>query len=148
MFDRYTEPARMVLFFARHEVSRLGSIAIEPEHLLLGLLRDGEAIAVLGPVSLERLREDVEKTVVFREEVGTSVEIPFTDASTRVLQFAAEEADALGHKHLGAGHLLLGLLREEHCPSAAALCAHGVRLSDARQAVKKLPALLNDSRIR
>ena len=89
---------------------------------------------MLGPVSLERLREDVEKTVVFREDVATSVEIPFTDASKRVLQFAAEEADALGHKHLGAEHLLLGLLREEHSPSAGVLGAHGVRLSDARQA--------------
>jgi len=138
MFERYTESARRVLFFSRDEASRLGSISIEPEHLLLGLLRDSEAIAVLATVSLGRLREDTETKVVFRKKLATSVEIPFAAGSKRVLQFAAEEADALLHNHIGAEHLLLGLLREEHSHAAAALGAHGVRLSDVRQAVKTL----------
>src|SRR5439155_932686 len=139
MFERYTESARRSLFFARYEASQLGSISIEPEHLLLGLLRESRTISTLMPVSLEVVRQEIEKSVVFREKLSTSVEIPFTDASKWVLQFAADEADALRHKHIGTEHLLLGLLREDHSAAAAALAAHGVRLNEVRHKVEKLP---------
>ena len=142
MFERYTESARRSLFFARYEASQLGSISIGPEHLLLGLLRDSRALSALTPVSPEGLRAEVEKAIVFKEKISTSVEIPFTDASKRVLQFAAEEADALRHNHIGTEHLLLGLLREEDSAAATALAAHGVRLGDVRRTVEKLPAPL------
>jgi ATP-dependent Clp protease ATP-binding subunit ClpC len=142
MFDRYTESARRSLFFARYEASRLGSVSIDPEHLLLGLLRDSRALSTLTAVSPEGLRQEIEKAVVFKEKLSTSVEIPFTEASKRVLQFAADEADALRHTYIGTEHLLLGLLGEEHSAAAAALAAHGVRLSDVRQAVEKLPGRL------
>jgi ATP-dependent Clp protease ATP-binding subunit ClpC len=145
MFERYTESARRALFFSRYEASQLGSISIDPEHLLLGLLRDSRALSALTRVSPEGLRQEIEKAVVFKEKLSTSVEIPFTDASKRVLQFAAEEADGLRHQHIGTEHLLLGLLREEHSAAAAALVAHGVRLSDVRQGVENLPAPLDAS---
>src|SRR5881392_2323173 len=97
MFERYTESARRSLFFARYEASQLGSISIEPEHLLLGLVRDSRALSTLTHISPEELRQEIEKAVVFKEKLSTSVEIPFAIASKRVLQFAAEEAKTLGH---------------------------------------------------
>jgi ATP-dependent Clp protease ATP-binding subunit ClpC len=142
MFERYTESARRTLFFARYEASELGSMSIDPEHLLLGLLRDSRALSTLTQVSPEGLRQEIEKAVVCKEKLSTSVEIPFTNASMRVLQFAADEADALRHDYIGTEHLLLGLLREEQSAAAAALAAHGVRLRDVREAVKKLPGRL------
>ena len=142
MFERYTESARRALFFARYESSELGSLSIEPEHLLLGLLRDKRAISTLVPVSLEGLKEEIEKSVAFREKISTSVEIPFSEPAKQVLQFAAEEADGLHHTHLGTEHMLLGLLREEQSAAARALAARGVRLADVRDTVERLPKRL------
>jgi ATP-dependent Clp protease ATP-binding subunit ClpC len=139
MFERYTESARRTLFFSRFEASQLGSISIEPEHLLLGIVREGALPKALLPVPLERLRVDLESRVPFKEKVPTSVEIPFSAASKRVLQFAAAEADLLRHAHIGSEHLLLGVLREDHCGAAAVLGQHGVRLSEVRDKVAKLP---------
>ena len=97
MFERYTERARRVLFFARYEASQLGSISIETEHLLLGLIREGKGLTsrifARSHLSLENIRKEIEGRTVFREKVSTSVEIPFSAETKRVLQFAAEEAD-------------------------------------------------------
>jgi ATP-dependent Clp protease ATP-binding subunit ClpC len=138
MFERYTESARRSLFFARYEASQLGSIAIEPEHLLLGLLREPAAVNALLKIDLGRLRAGVAGQVPFKGKLSTSVEIPFDAQTKRVLQHAAEEANALRHDHIGSEHLLLGLLREERSGAAAALAAQGVRLGDLRQAVAQL----------
>ena len=138
MFERYTESARRALFFARYEASQFGSISIETEHLLLGLVRQGAVVKALLPVPLERLRREVEGRVVFKEKVSTSVEMPFSAETKRVLQFAAEEADALRHAHIGSEHLLLGLLREDHSGAASVLVAQGIRLGDVRREVEKL----------
>ena len=117
MFERYTERARRVLFFARYEASQLGSISIETEHLLLGLIREGKGLTsrifARSHLSLENIRKEIEGRTVFREKVSTSVEIPFSAETKRVLQFAAEEADRLLHNYIGTEHLLLGILREE-----------------------------------
>jgi ATP-dependent Clp protease ATP-binding subunit ClpC len=145
MFERYTESARRSLFFARYEASQLGSISIEPEHLLLGLLRDSRAMSALMLVSLGGLRHEIEKGVVFTAKISTSVEMPFSAATKRVLELAAEEANALRHAHIGTEHLLLGLLREPHSPAAAALSTRGVRLGDVRHRVEILPGPLEAS---
>ena len=112
MFERYTERARRVLFFARYEASQLGSISIETEHLLLGLIREGKGLTsrifARSHLSLENIRKEIEGRTVFREKVSTSVEIPFSAETKRVLQFAAEEADRLLHNYIGTEHLLLG----------------------------------------
>src|SRR5688572_29636761 len=111
VFERYTERARRVLFFARYEASQLGSIAIETEHLLLGLIREGKGLTsrifARSHLSLENIRKDIEGRTVFREKVSTSVEIPFSAETKRVLGFAAEEADRLLHNYIGTEHLLL-----------------------------------------
>ena len=145
MFERYTERARRVLFFARYEASQLGSISIETEHLLLGLIREGKGLTsrifARSNLSLENIRKQIEGRTVFREKVSTSVEIPFSGESKRLLQFAAEEADRLLHNYIGTEHLLLGILREERSVAASILKEKGMRLNSVRE---HIVALLNE----
>ncbi len=142
MFERYTERARRVLFFARYEASQLGSISIETEHLLLGLIREGKGLTsrifARSHLSLEGIRKDIEGRTVFREKVSTSVEIPFSTETKRALQFAAEEADRLLHNYVGTEHLLLGILREERSVAASILVEKGMRLSTVREDIVQL----------
>jgi ATP-dependent Clp protease ATP-binding subunit ClpC len=142
MFERYTERARRVLFFARYEASQLGSVTIETEHLLLGLIREGKGLTsrifARSHLSLENIRKEIEGRTIFREKVSTSVEIPFSTETKRALQFAAEEADRLLHNYVGTEHLLLGLLREERSVAALILTEKGMRLSSVREDVVQL----------
>jgi ATP-dependent Clp protease ATP-binding subunit ClpC len=142
MFERYTERARRVLFFARYEASQLGSVSIETEHLLLGLIREGKGLTsrifARSHLSLENIRKEIEGRTVFREKVSTSVEIPFSAETKRVLQFAAEEADRLLHNYIGTEHLLLGILREERSVAASILMEKGMRLNTVREDIVQL----------
>ena len=142
MFERYTERARRVLFFARYEASQLGSISIETEHLLLGLIREGKGLTsrifARSHLSLETIRKEIEGRTVFREKVSTSVEIPFSTETKRVLQHAAEEADRLLHNYIGTEHLLLGILREDRSVAASILSEKGMRLSTVREDIVHL----------
>src|SRR5213596_882276 len=142
MFERYTERARRVLFFARYEASQLGSISIETEHLLLGLIREGKGLTsrifARSHLSLENIRKEIEGRTVFREKVSTSVELPFSAETKRVLQFAAEEADRLLHNYIGTEHLLLGILREERSVAASILMEKGMRLNTVREDIVSL----------
>ena len=137
MFERYTERARRVLFFARYEASQLGSISIETEHLLLGLIREGKGLTsrifARSHLSLEGIRKDIEGRTLVREKVSTAVEIPFSAETKRVLQYAAEEADRLLHNYIGTEHLLLGMLREERSVAATILTEKGMRLNTVRE---------------
>ena len=121
MFERYTEKARRVIFFARYEASQFGSPYIETEHLLLGLLREDKALTnrfLRSHASVESIRKQIEGHTTIREKVSTSVDLPLSNECKRVLAYAAEEAERLSHKHIGTEHLLLGLLREEKCFAA------------------------------
>ncbi len=142
MFERYTERARRVLFFARYEASQLGSISIETEHLLLGLIREGKGLTsrifARSHLSIENIRKEIEGRTVFREKVSTSVEIPFSAETKRVLQFAAEEADRLLHNYIGTEHLLLGILREERSVASTVLSEKGMRLKAVREDIVQL----------
>jgi len=137
MFERYTERARRVLFFARYEAGQLGARTIDAEHLLLGLLRDpgGLAAKILtrAHLSLENVRSDIEGRIVFHEKLSTSVEIPFSAESKRILEYAAEESGGLHHTHIGTEHLLLGLLREERSAAASILTDNGMQLQTVRE---------------
>ena len=144
MFERYTESARRALFFARYEVSELGATAIEPEHLLLGVVREtagvvAEILSAAG-CSADTLRQEVERRSGTREKIATSVEIPFADGTTRVLKFAAEEADRLRHRYIAPEHLLTALLREDGTVAASVLTSHGLTLDGVRGAVARLSA--------
>ena len=136
MFERYTEKARRVIFFARYEASLFGSPYIETEDLLLGLLRENKALTnrFLRPhQSVEGIREQIEGKTLIREKVSTSVDLPLSNECKRVLGYAAEEAERLAHKHIGTEHLLLGLLREERSFAAEILRERGLRLSMVRE---------------
>jgi ATP-dependent Clp protease ATP-binding subunit ClpA len=114
MFERFTERARKVVVLAQDEARRFHHNYVGTEHILLGLLREGEGVAAqaltsLG-VTLERVREQVESIVGYGE--GTSREIPFTPRSKKVLELGLREAMRLGHNYIGTEHLLLGLVRE------------------------------------
>jgi ATP-dependent Clp protease ATP-binding subunit ClpC len=142
MFERYTERARRVLFFARYEATQLGSTSIETEHLLLGLIREGKGLTsrifARSHLSLESIRKEIEGRTVFRDKVSTSVDIPFSPETKRVLQFSADEADRLQHTYIGTEHLLLGLLREEHSVASSILYEKGMRLSSVRDDIVQL----------
>jgi ATP-dependent Clp protease ATP-binding subunit ClpC len=144
VFERYTERARRALFFARYEASQLGSLSIETEHLLLGLLRENKGVTsrilATANVDLEAMRRQAETRTAFKEKVSTSVEIPFTEAMKRALQQAAVEADGLLHSYIGTEHLLLALLHDPTTAAGEILAAHGLRHDEVR---KEIVGLLN-----
>src|ERR1700676_4255261 len=114
VFERYTEKARRVIFFARYEASEYGAPYIETEHLLLGLMREDKALAnrfLRAHGSIESIRKEIEQRIAIGERICSSGEVPASQESKRVLNFAAEEAERLGHKHVGTELLLLGILR-------------------------------------
>src|SRR6266576_3995129 len=116
MFERYTDNARRVIFLARYEVSERGSSSIEPEHLLLGLLRKDKALIVEflpANVSTEMIRQQVEASLTNKEKIPTAVEIPLSRMSERVFEYAQEESENLRCREVGTEHLLLGLLRQQ-----------------------------------
>ena len=140
MFERYTEKARRVIFFARYEASQFGSPYIETEHLLLGLLREDKALAnrfLRSHLAQESIKKQIEAHTTVREKVSTSVDLPLSHECKRVLAYGAEEAERLGHKHIGTEHLLLGLLREEKCFAAEILHERGLRLAQVREEVAR-----------
>ena len=140
MFERYTEKARRMIFFARYEASQLGSPSIETEHLLLGLFRADVALSLrfLGShAGLESIRKQINEQAALRERISTSVDIPVSDEGKQVLALAAEEAQRLGHSHIGTEHLFLGLLREEKGVAAQILRERGLRLDDFREELER-----------
>src|SRR5690349_21284931 len=140
MFERYTEKARRVIFFARYEASQFGSPYIETEHLLLGLLREDKALAnrfLRSHAAIESIRKQIEAHTTVREKVSTSVDLPLSHECKRVLAYGAEEAERLSHKHIGTEHLLLGLLREEKSFAAEILHERGLRLSAVREEIAR-----------
>src|SRR5208283_5370330 len=104
MFEPYTEKARRVIFFARFEAGRYGSPCIDTEHLLLGILREGTAIAMRlsrTPFTLEQIRKRIDELTPRGNAVSTSVDMPISEGSKRILGYAAEEAERLGDYYLG-----------------------------------------------
>ena len=139
MFEKYTEKARRVIFFARYEASQLGSSSIETEHLLLGLLREGDSITGKlldqSKIKLEAMRKEIEEVTTLKDKVSTSIEIPLSEESKRVLAYASEEAESLLHKYIGTEHILLGLLRERKSLAARILAEKGIRLNSIREEI-------------
>jgi len=138
MFERYTERARRVIFFARYEASQYGSAVIATEHLLFGLLREDRALLhrFVGGVDLEgEIRTAIERVVTRGKMISTSVEVPLSAESRQILQFAGEEAERLGHRHVGTEHLLLGMLRLPDSLAAALLIAKGAKADAIRRQI-------------
>jgi ATP-dependent Clp protease ATP-binding subunit ClpC len=142
MFERYTERARRVIFFARYEASQLGSSAIETEHLLLGLIREGKGLTSRifnkSQLAMDQIRKEIEGRSVYREKVSTSVDIPLSVESKHVLSLASEEAERMLHNYIGTEHILLGLMREEKSLAAGILAERGMRLGSVREDIVQL----------
>jgi ATP-dependent Clp protease ATP-binding subunit ClpC len=140
MFERYTEKARRVIFFARYEASQFGSPYIETEHLLLGVIREDKSLTnrfLRSDVS--SIRKQIESSTAIREKASTSVDLPLSNESKRVLAYAAEEAERLNQHHIGTEHLLLGLMREEKSFAERILTERGVQLARVREELARQP---------
>src|SRR6266852_2999810 len=114
MFERYTEMARRVIFFARYEASQFGASMIEPEHLLLGLSREDKPLFARfltdGKQSIESIRGQIKQRSSSKDWIPTSVELPLAPETKQALFYAHEESDRLGERHIGTEHVLLGLV--------------------------------------
>jgi len=137
MFEKFTEKAKRILFLARYEASQQGAKQIGTEHILLGLLKEGEdttrELFTRANVSMDLLQGELERRGPAREKLSTSVEIPFSEETKRVLQFAEEEGERLMHPNIGTEHILLGLLRLEESAAGRLLAERGMRLYAVRE---------------
>jgi len=108
----------------------------------MGLLREDKALTnrfFHAHSNVETIRKQIEEHTTIREKTSTSVDLPLSNESKRVLAYAAEEAERMGHKHLGTEHLLLGLLREEQCFAANLLRERGIELNKVREELARIP---------
>jgi ATP-dependent Clp protease ATP-binding subunit ClpC len=137
MFEKYNEKARRALFFARYEASKLGSRVIESEHILLGVLREGEEIIKeifsRFNVKPEQIRREVEGDRLFVDRISSSAELPLSEESKKILAYAAHEAESMLHQYVGTEHLLIGILRVESSTAARILTAKGLNVYGVRE---------------
>jgi len=141
VFERFTDRARRVVVLAQQEARNLDHNSIGTEHLLLGLVSEGEGVAALAlgqlGISLERIRGDVE-AIVGRGSKPQSGHIPFTPRAKKVLELSLREALQLGHSYIGTEHILLGLVREGEGVAAQVLVRLGADLDRDRETVTEL----------
>jgi hypothetical protein len=133
-FDRYTSNARKALFFSRYEASQAGSMTIEPEHVLLGVIRVGQEVTgspfERSGLSLQPARTAL--VVQAAEPIPSSTMIPVSDRVRPIFGAAAEEADRQQHQVIGLVHLLLGVLRDRDSAATGWLVTRGVRAEAIR----------------
>src|SRR5438445_8530475 len=140
-FDKFTERARKVLQLAQEEAQRFNHNYIGTEHLLLGLVREGEGVAAkvlanLG-VELNKVRSAVE-FIIGRGDRAVMGEIGLTPRAKKVIELAVDEARRLGHHYIGTEHLVLGLIREDEGIASGVLASLGVNLEKVRSEVIKV----------
>ncbi len=142
MFDKFTDRARKVMALAREEAKRFNHEYIGTEHILLGLVKEGSGVAanVLQnlDIDLKKIRLEIEKIVQTGPDLVSVGQLPFTPRVKKVLEYAIEEARAMGHNYIGTEHQLLGLLREQEGVAAQVLLNLGVKLEDVREEVVEL----------
>lgn len=140
MFGRFTERAQKVLALAQEEASRLGHSGVGTEHILLGLVREGDGIAAKSLTSLgltgDKVQKEVEK-IIGRGQ-GQSTGMAYTPRAKKVIELSIDEARKLNHNYVGTEHILLGLIREGEGVAARVLANLGVSLNKARQHVLQL----------
>ncbi len=151
MFERYTEKARRVVFFARYEALQYGSQEILPEHVLLGLMREDKTISARffpfrHNLTVDTIRREVEERIVVRERIPQSAELHLAAETKRILAFAGEESDRMKNRHIGVEHLLLGILREEKSIASEILYQYGLRVSNVRERIAQQNGVPNRRR--
>jgi ATP-dependent Clp protease ATP-binding subunit ClpA len=138
MFERFTDRARRVIVLAQEEARMLNHNYIGTEHILLGLLHEGEGVAAKAleslEISLDAVRQQVEQ-IIGQGQHAPSGHIPFTPRAKKVLELTRREAERLGHNYIGTEHILLGLIREGEGVAAQVLVALGADLKRVRQTV-------------
>jgi ATP-dependent Clp protease ATP-binding subunit ClpC len=143
MFERFTDRARRVVVLAQEEARMLDHNYIGTEHILLGLVHEGEGVAAKAmaamEISLEAVRQQVEE-IIGRGQQAPSGHIPFTPRAKKVLELSLRESLQLGHDYIGTEHILLGLLREGEGVAAQVLVRLGADLNRVRQQVLNLLA--------
>jgi ATP-dependent Clp protease ATP-binding subunit ClpC len=152
MFERYTEKARRVIFFARYEALQYGSQVISPEHILLGLMREDKTVSARffpfrNSLTVEAVRREVEERIVLRDRIPQSAELHLAPDTKRILAFSAEESRKLQNRHIGPEHLLLGIIREENSIAAEILFQYGLRLQDAREEIARQSGFSNSYQV-
>jgi len=142
MFNRFTERARKVILLAKEEAKRFNHDYIGTEHILLGLIREGEGVAaaVLASMGLsaDKIRLEVEKFVQPGPSTIISGDIPFTPRAKKVIELSMEEARSLGHNYIGTEHLLLGLIKEGEGVASQVLISMGLDLDKVRMEIMSL----------
>ena len=141
MFERFTDRARRVVVLAQEEARMLNHNYIGTEHLLLGLIHEGEGVAAKALAAMEIRQEAVRQRIealVGRGEDAPSGHIPFTPRAKKVLELSLREATQLGHNYIGTEHILLGLIREGEGVAAQVLVSLGTDLNRTRQQVIQL----------
>ncbi len=142
MFNRFTERARKVILLAKEEAKRFNHDYIGTEHILLGLIREGEGVAavVLQKMGLspDKIRLEIEQLVQPGPATVVSGDIPFTPKAKKVIELAMEEGRAMGHNYIGTEHLLLGLIRENEGIAAQVLLNLGLNLENVRREIMEL----------
>jgi ATP-dependent Clp protease ATP-binding subunit ClpC len=137
MFEKYNEKARRALFFARYEASKLGSRVIESEHVLLGILREGEDTVTelfrRFHVKPDEVRREIEGERVFVERISSTAELPLSEEAKKVLAYASHEAESMLHGSVGSEHLLIGILRVEGSLAMRILAQHGLDVYSVRE---------------
>jgi ATP-dependent Clp protease ATP-binding subunit ClpC len=141
MFERFTDRARRVVVLAQEEARMLNHNYIGTEHILLGLIHEGEGVAAkalesLG-ISLEAVRQQVEE-IIGQGQSEPTVHIPFTPRAKKVLELSLREALQLGHNYIGTEHILLGLIREGEGVGAEVLTKQGATLDRVRLQLMEL----------
>jgi len=138
VFERFTDRGRRVLVLAQEEARLLGHSFIGTEHILLGLIHEGDGVAAKAleavDIHLEAVRSEVEKTVGLCGQAPAGSP-PFTPRAKKVLELSLREALQLGHNYIGTEHMLLGLIREGEGVAAQVLTALGADLARVRQQV-------------
>ncbi|MCG2725457.1 MAG: ATP-dependent Clp protease ATP-binding subunit [Elusimicrobia bacterium] len=142
MGTRFTERAQRVILIAQEEAKRLNHDYVGTEHILLGLVALGEGVSaqVLANlnVDIRKVRSEIEKIVGTGDNMMLLGEIPFTPRAKKVLEYAVEEAQHMGHTYIGTEHILMGLIREEEGVAARVLDNLGLKLETVREEVMNL----------
>ncbi len=142
MFNRFTERARKVIILAKEEARRLQHNYIATEHLLLGILKEGEGVAAAVlhrmDINFEKVKREIEKLVEPGVNIGKSGDMPFTPRAKKALELSGEEARAMGHNYIGTEHLLLGLMREGEGIAAQVLHGFGLNIDKVRSEIMNL----------
>lgn len=144
MYDKFTDRARKVMQLANQEAQRFNHEYIGTEHILLGMIKEGNGVAAFAlknlSVDLRRIRLQVESLITAGPDMVTMGKLPQTPRARKVVENAIEEATKLNHSYVGTEHLLMGLIREEEGVAAQALRNIGVSLESVRNEVLSLLA--------